>query len=95
MPLEIKRHTVPHLKALTRSIEGRSGLGRGSTFKHCHTVMKSTILLHKWPKRGFHVMATVGGQMLSHKCELFWVKSRGLLEFSQTCLFVLFSEFLA
>ena len=31
MPLEIKRHTVPHLKALTGSIEHRSGHGRGST----------------------------------------------------------------
>ena len=34
MPLEIKRHTVLHLKALTRSIECRSGRehGPGSTF---------------------------------------------------------------
>ena len=47
MPLEIKHHTVPHLKALTRSIERRGGLGPGSTFKQRYTVMKSTILLHK------------------------------------------------
>ena len=32
MPLEIKRHTVPHLKALIRSIERRGGHGCGSTF---------------------------------------------------------------
>ena len=32
MPLEIKRHTVPYLKALTHSIERRSGHGPGSTF---------------------------------------------------------------
>ena len=59
MPLEIKHHTVPHLKALTRSIERRGGHGRDSTFKQCYTVMKSTILLHKWPKRRFHVMVAV------------------------------------
>ena len=55
MPLEIKHHTVPHLKALTRSIECRSGHGHGSTFKQRYTVMKSTILLHKLPKQRFHV----------------------------------------
>ena len=59
MPLEIKRHTVPHLKALTRSIERRGGHGHGSTFKQCYSVMKSTILLHKWPKRRFHVTVAV------------------------------------
>ena len=59
MPLEIKCHTVPHLKALTCSIERRGGHGRGSTFKQLYTVMKSTILLHKWPKRRFHVTVAV------------------------------------
>ena len=59
MPFEIKRHTVPHLKALTRSIERRGEHGRGSTFKQHYTVMKSTILLHKWPKRRFHVKVAV------------------------------------
>ena len=59
MPLEVKRHTVPHLKALTRSIEYRGGHGYGSTFKQRYTVMKSTILLHKWPKRRFHVTVAV------------------------------------
>ena len=59
MPLEIKRHTVPHLKALTCNIECTVGHGRGSTFKQCYTVMKSTILLHKWPKRQFHVTVAV------------------------------------
>ena len=47
MPLEIECHTVPHLKALTCSIEGKGGHVRDSTFKQCYTVMKSTILLHK------------------------------------------------
>ena len=32
IPLEIKRHTVPHLKALTPIIEHASGYGHGSTF---------------------------------------------------------------
>ena len=59
MPLEIECHTVPHLKALTRSIEGRGVHGHGSTFKQRYTVMKSTILLHKWSKRRFHVMVAV------------------------------------
>ena len=59
MPLEIKRHTVPHLKALTHSIEHIGGHWHGSTFKQRHTVMKSTTLLHKWPKRRFHVTVAV------------------------------------
>ena len=59
MPLQIKHHTVPHLKGLTCSIECRGGHGRGSTFKQCYTVMKSTILLHKWPKQRFHVTVAV------------------------------------
>ena len=59
MPLEIKRHTVPHLKALTCSIEPRGGYGHGSTFKQRYTVMKSTILLHKWPKGRFDVTVAV------------------------------------
>ena len=52
--LEIKRHSVPNLKALTRSIECRGGHGRGSTFKQRYTVMK-----HKWPQRRFHVTVAV------------------------------------
>ena len=59
IPLEIKHYTIPHLKALIRSIERRGGYGRGSTFKQCYTVMNSTILLHKWPKRRSHVMVAV------------------------------------
>ena len=50
---------VPHLKALTRSIEHRGGHWRGSTFKQHYTVKKGIILLHKWLKRRFHVMAAV------------------------------------
>ena len=59
IPLEIKHLTIPHLKALIRSIEHRGGHGHGSTFKQRYTVMKSTILLHKWSKRRFHVMVAV------------------------------------
>ena len=59
MPLDIKPHTVPHLKALTGSIPHRSGHGHGSTFKQRYTFMKNTILLHKWPKRRFHVTVAV------------------------------------
>ena len=66
MPLEIKHHSVPHLKALTRSIERIGGHGRGSTFKQRHTVMKSTILLQKWPKRRFHV--TVAEILILDQC---------------------------
>ena len=58
-PLEIKHHTVPHLKALKHSIEHTSGYGRGSAFKQCYTFLKSTILLHKRAKRRFHVMVAV------------------------------------
>ena len=46
MPLKIERHTVPHLKSLSRSIEHASGYGRGSAFKQHYNVLKSTILLH-------------------------------------------------
>ena len=59
MPLEIKRHTVPHLKALTHSIERRGGHGRASIFRGQKLSLKSTILLHKWPKRRFHVTVAV------------------------------------
>ena len=59
MLLDLKCHTVPHLKALTRSIEHRGGHGHDSTFNQWYTVMKSTILLHKWPKQWFHVMVAV------------------------------------
>ena len=59
MSLEIKRHTVTHLKALTRSIDGRGGHGYGSTFKQRKTVMKSTILLHKWPKHVYQYLNTL------------------------------------
>ena len=50
MPLEIKSHKVPHLKALTDSIEHASGNGYGSAFKQFYPVLKSTILLHKRTK---------------------------------------------
>ena len=64
MPLEIKHHTVSHLKALKHSIEHTSGYGRGSTFKQCFTVLKSAILLHKRAKRRFYVTVAV--------CEIFF-----------------------
>ena len=59
MPLEIKRHTVPHLKALTRSIDHWGRHGHSSTFKLHYTVLKSTILLHKSAKWRFHVTVAV------------------------------------
>ena len=59
MPLDILRHTIPHLKALTGCIEHASGQGRGSTFKQHYTVLKSTILHHKRAKRWFHVTIAV------------------------------------
>ena len=68
MPLEIKRHTVSHLKALTRSIEHRGGHGHGSTFKQRYTVMKSTILLHKCSKLRFHVMVAVASKPRNTFC---------------------------
>ena len=43
----MKHHTVPHLKALARSIEHASRYGRGSTFMQFYIVLKSSILLHK------------------------------------------------
>ena len=55
MPLKIKCH----LKALIGSIECGGGHGSSSTLKQRYTVMNSTILLHKWPKRRFHVMLAV------------------------------------
>ena len=42
MPLGIKHHIVPHLKALTCSIENSSGQGRGSTFTYQNSYLKST-----------------------------------------------------
>ena len=52
MLLEIKRRTVPHLKALTHDIGHTSGYGRrSSTFEKCYTVLKSIIILHKRAKR--------------------------------------------
>ena len=59
MPLEINCHTVPHLKALTGSIDHRGGPGHGSTFQHRNTIMKCTILLDKCPKRRFLVTVAV------------------------------------
>ena len=59
MPLEIKHNKIPHLKALTPSIEHKGEHERGSTLKQHYTVSKSAILLHKWPKRRFHVTVAV------------------------------------
>ena len=61
MPLEIKGHTIPHLKALTCRIEHASRQGRGNTLKQRYIVLKSTILLHERAKRQFHVMVCVVG----------------------------------
>ena len=59
MPLKIKGHTIPYLKALTHSIEHASRQGLGNTFKQGYTVLKSTILLHERAKRRFHVTVCV------------------------------------
>ena len=42
MPLEVKAHTVSHLKAFTSGLEPFSGHGHGSTFIVHHTVLKRT-----------------------------------------------------
>ena len=57
--VKIKLHTVPHLKALTRSVKCRGGYGHGSIFKQYYTVMRSTISLHKLHIRRFHVTLAV------------------------------------
>ena len=59
MPLEIKCHTIPHLKALTRSIEHTNEKGRGSIFKQRYTVLKKSILLNERAKRRFHVTVAI------------------------------------
>ena len=59
MPLEIKHNKIPHLKALTPSIEHTNEQGYGSTIKQCYTVLKRSILLNKWAKRRFHVTIAV------------------------------------
>ena len=71
MFLEIKSHTVPHLKALTRSIECWGRHRHGSTFKQHYTVLKSAVLLHKRAKRRFHVMVAVYPAVIGFsKCRL-------------------------
>ena len=47
MPLEIKRHKIPHLKALTCSIEHANGQGGGSTFIYQNSYLKSTSYRNK------------------------------------------------
>ena len=49
---------MPHLKALTHSIEHARGQMRG-TFKQRYTILNSTILFHKKAKRRFHVTVCV------------------------------------
>ena len=50
MPLEIKHHTIPYLKALTHSIEHTNRECIGSTFKQHYTVLKRFIVLNKLAK---------------------------------------------
>ena len=69
MLLEIYHHTVPHLKALTHSIEHTSRHGLGSTFKQHYTVLKSTILLHERAKRWFHeTVAIIVQSSSTYRC---------------------------
>ena len=42
MPLKVECHTVPHLKALTRGIEDRSGHGQANIFRRQKISLKST-----------------------------------------------------
>ena len=42
MPLDVERHTVPHLKALTRGIEHSGGHGRASIFRWQKNTLKTT-----------------------------------------------------
>ena len=48
MPLEIKGHTAPHLKALRYGIYEKRGLSCGSTSSICQGILKNGNLLHKW-----------------------------------------------
>ena len=59
VPLEIKRHTIPHLKALICNIEHASRNGNCIAFKQHYPVLKSAISLHKRAKRWFHVTIAV------------------------------------
>ena len=59
MLLQIKQHTIPHLKALRHSIEHTNEQGRGSTFKQCYTVSKRSIFLKKRAKRWFYMTEAV------------------------------------
>ena len=42
MPLEIKNHTVPHLKGLNSFLEPSTKHGCGCTFTMHHTILKTT-----------------------------------------------------
>ena len=44
MPLEIKRHTVPHLKGLNSGLEPSTRLECGSTYTLHRTTVKGTLL---------------------------------------------------
>ena len=70
MPFEIKRHTVPHLKALRCGIDHIKGQSCGSTFIIYQPFLKSVYLLHK---KGFvdsQMVATVCFEykFLGHSC---------------------------
>ena len=55
LPLDVKGHSVPHLKALTSGIENFAGHRRSSTFKYHHTILNSTLFAFKQAKEWFHV----------------------------------------
>ena len=42
MPLEIKRHTIPYLKALNSDLEPSTKIEHGSNFTQHHTTLKNT-----------------------------------------------------
>ena len=51
MPLEVKRHAVPHLKALTIGIENKVIIGMATLLSSTTLSYKVPILLHKQAKQ--------------------------------------------
>ena len=58
IPLEVKQHTVPHLKALTSGLEPQVGMGM-TALLHITTLSYLPILLYKQAKWQFNVKIAV------------------------------------
>ena len=54
-PLEIKPHTVPHLKGLNSGLEPLTKCEHGSTFTLHHTTLKSAHFPYKQAEQQFHM----------------------------------------